>query len=100
MYRPVVSPEYAPPECLHLMKQCWAEAAEQRPTFDEIFNQVNLLILILSIIILILSNINIIKITSLRLRSPYIVEGAPYKGKGHSSFKSDPGLALRFLSLE
>ncbi|XP_026645152.1 retinal guanylyl cyclase 2 [Microtus ochrogaster] len=39
VYRPVVSPEYAPPECLHLMKQCWAEAAEQRPTFDEIFNQ-------------------------------------------------------------
>ncbi|XP_062039754.1 retinal guanylyl cyclase 2 [Lepus europaeus] len=39
VYRPVVSPEYAPPECLQLMKQCWAEAAEQRPTFDEIFNQ-------------------------------------------------------------
>ncbi|XP_073918565.1 retinal guanylyl cyclase 2 [Castor canadensis] len=39
VYRPVVSPEYAPSECLQLMKQCWAEAAEQRPTFDEIFNQ-------------------------------------------------------------
>nr|XP_048284486.1 retinal guanylyl cyclase 2 [Myodes glareolus] len=39
VYRPVVSPEYAPPECLQLMKLCWAEAAEQRPTFDEIFNQ-------------------------------------------------------------
>ncbi|XP_052027131.1 retinal guanylyl cyclase 2 [Apodemus sylvaticus] len=39
VYRPVVSPEYAPPECLQLMKQCWAEASEQRPTFDEIFNQ-------------------------------------------------------------
>ncbi|XP_004685756.1 PREDICTED: retinal guanylyl cyclase 2 [Condylura cristata] len=39
VYRPVVSPEYAPPECLQLMKHCWAEAAEQRPTFDEIFNQ-------------------------------------------------------------
>ncbi|XP_040855723.1 retinal guanylyl cyclase 2 [Ochotona curzoniae] len=39
VYRPVVSPEYAPPECLQLMKQCWAEAAEQRPTFDEIFSQ-------------------------------------------------------------
>ncbi|XP_004590239.2 retinal guanylyl cyclase 2 [Ochotona princeps] len=37
VYRPVVSPEYAPPECLQLMKQCWA--AEQRPTFDEIFSQ-------------------------------------------------------------
>ncbi|XP_066106127.1 retinal guanylyl cyclase 2 isoform X4 [Saccopteryx bilineata] len=39
VYRPVVPPEHAPPECLQLMKQCWAEAAEQRPTFDEIFNQ-------------------------------------------------------------
>ncbi|XP_075395340.1 retinal guanylyl cyclase 2 [Tenrec ecaudatus] len=37
--RPVVPPEFAPPECLQLMKQCWAEAADQRPTFDEIFNQ-------------------------------------------------------------
>lgn len=48
VYRPVVPPEYAPPECLQLMKQCWAEAAEQWPTFDEIFNQVrNLWILAL-----------------------------------------------------
>ncbi|XP_008071181.1 retinal guanylyl cyclase 2 [Carlito syrichta] len=39
VYRPVVPPEHAPPECLQLMKQCWAEAEEQRPTFDEIFNQ-------------------------------------------------------------
>ncbi|XP_046529995.1 retinal guanylyl cyclase 2 [Equus asinus] len=39
VYRPVVPPEYAPPECLQLMQQCWAESAEQRPTFDEIFNQ-------------------------------------------------------------
>ncbi|XP_016015890.1 retinal guanylyl cyclase 2 isoform X1 [Rousettus aegyptiacus] len=39
VYRPVVPLEHAPPECLQLMKQCWAEAAEQRPTFDEIFNQ-------------------------------------------------------------
>ena len=43
VYRPVVPPEYAPAECLQLMKQCWAEAAEQRPTFDEIFNQVSTL---------------------------------------------------------
>lgn len=43
VYRPVVPPEHAPPECLQLMKQCWAEAAEQRPTFDEIFNQVRTL---------------------------------------------------------
>ncbi|XP_060230637.1 retinal guanylyl cyclase 2 [Meriones unguiculatus] len=39
VYRPVVAPEYAPAECLQMMKHCWAEAAEQRPTFDEIFNQ-------------------------------------------------------------
>ncbi|XP_032330636.1 retinal guanylyl cyclase 2 isoform X3 [Camelus ferus] len=39
VYRPVVPPEHAPPECLQLMKQCWAEAAEQRPSFDEIFDQ-------------------------------------------------------------
>ncbi|XP_049728091.1 retinal guanylyl cyclase 2 [Elephas maximus indicus] len=37
--RPVVPPEFAPPECLQLMKHCWAESTEQRPTFDEIFNQ-------------------------------------------------------------
>lgn len=46
-YRPVVSPEYAPPECLQLMKQCWAEAVEQRPTFDDIFNQVKTLWILL-----------------------------------------------------
>ncbi|XP_007534431.2 retinal guanylyl cyclase 2 [Erinaceus europaeus] len=39
VYRPVVPLEYAPPECLQLMKHCWAEDAEQRPTFNEIFNQ-------------------------------------------------------------
>ncbi|XP_062940185.1 retinal guanylyl cyclase 2 [Cynocephalus volans] len=39
VYRPVVPPEHAPPECLQLMRQCWTEAAEQRPSFDEIFNQ-------------------------------------------------------------
>lgn len=39
VYRPEVPLEYAPPECLQLMKHCWAEAAEQRPTFDEIFKQ-------------------------------------------------------------
>ncbi|KAM5291003.1 LOW QUALITY PROTEIN: retinal guanylyl cyclase 2, partial [Glossophaga mutica] len=40
VYRPVVPPKHTPLECLQLMKQCWAKAAEQRPTFDEIFNQV------------------------------------------------------------
>uniref|UniRef100_G1P6M2 guanylate cyclase n=1 Tax=Myotis lucifugus TaxID=59463 RepID=G1P6M2_MYOLU len=40
VYRPVAPPERAPPECLQLMKKCWAEAAEQRPTFDlNTFNQ-------------------------------------------------------------
>ncbi|KAM5197105.1 LOW QUALITY PROTEIN: retinal guanylyl cyclase 2 [Hipposideros larvatus] len=39
VFRPVVPPEHDPPECLQLMKQCWAEGTEQRPSFHEIFNQ-------------------------------------------------------------
>lgn len=38
--RPVVSPDYAPMECIQLMKQCWNEQPEKRPTFEEIFDQV------------------------------------------------------------
>lgn len=38
--RPVVSPDYAPLECIQLMKQCWNEQPEKRPSFDEIFDQV------------------------------------------------------------
>ncbi|XP_051572013.1 retinal guanylyl cyclase 2-like isoform X3 [Myxocyprinus asiaticus] len=39
MCRPIVSPDHAPMECIQLMKQCWNEQPERRPTFDEIFNQ-------------------------------------------------------------
>lgn len=38
--RPVVSPDYAPLECIQLMKQCWSEQPDKRPTFEEIFDQV------------------------------------------------------------
>uniref|UniRef100_A0A669AXZ7 Guanylate cyclase n=1 Tax=Oreochromis niloticus TaxID=8128 RepID=A0A669AXZ7_ORENI len=37
--RPVVSPDYAPMECIQLMKQCWNEQPDKRPAFDEIFDQ-------------------------------------------------------------
>uniref|UniRef100_A0A3Q3JWN1 Guanylate cyclase n=1 Tax=Monopterus albus TaxID=43700 RepID=A0A3Q3JWN1_MONAL len=37
--RPVVSPDYAPLECIQLMKQCWNEQPEKRPSFDDIFEQ-------------------------------------------------------------
>ncbi|XP_075448782.1 retinal guanylyl cyclase 2-like isoform X2 [Ascaphus truei] len=37
--RPTVAPDQAPYECIQLMKQCWSELAERRPTFDEIFDQ-------------------------------------------------------------
>lgn len=38
--RPVVSPDYAPMECIQLMKQCWTETPDKRPTFEDIFDQV------------------------------------------------------------
>ncbi|XP_026792730.3 retinal guanylyl cyclase 2 isoform X2 [Pangasianodon hypophthalmus] len=37
--RPTVSPDHAPLECIQLMKRCWNEQPERRPTFDEIFDQ-------------------------------------------------------------
>ncbi|XP_041635723.1 retinal guanylyl cyclase 2 [Cheilinus undulatus] len=37
--RPVVSPDYAPLECIQLMKQCWSEQPDKRPSFEEIFDQ-------------------------------------------------------------
>ncbi|KAI3375632.1 hypothetical protein L3Q82_003946 [Scortum barcoo] len=32
-------PDYAPLECIQLMKQCWNEQPDKRPSFDEIFDQ-------------------------------------------------------------
>lgn len=45
--RPVVSPDYAPLECIQLMKQCWSEQPDKRPAFDEIFDQVTWLLKLL-----------------------------------------------------
>ncbi|MCJ8740375.1 hypothetical protein PDJAM_G00058240 [Pangasius djambal] len=39
MCRPTVAPDQAPLECIQLMKQCWSEQPDRRPTFDEIFDQ-------------------------------------------------------------
>ncbi|KAL8191261.1 UNVERIFIED_CONTAM: hypothetical protein K2H54_070822, partial [Gekko kuhli] len=39
LFRPNVSLDSAPLECIQLMKQCWAEVPDRRPTFDEIFEQ-------------------------------------------------------------
>ncbi|XP_041919632.1 retinal guanylyl cyclase 2 [Alosa sapidissima] len=43
MCRPTVAPDQAPLECIQLMKQCWSEHPERRPTFDEIFDQFKLI---------------------------------------------------------
>lgn len=40
MCRPTVAPDQAPLECIQLMKQCWSEQPDRRPSFDEIFDQV------------------------------------------------------------
>ncbi|XP_067841462.1 retinal guanylyl cyclase 2 isoform X1 [Heptranchias perlo] len=39
MCRPTVSPDQAPLECIQLMKHCWSELPERRPTFNEIFDR-------------------------------------------------------------
>lgn len=38
--RPNIAPELAPLECIQVMKQCWGEAPERRPTFEEVFHKV------------------------------------------------------------
>ncbi|XP_035291035.1 retinal guanylyl cyclase 2-like [Anguilla anguilla] len=37
--RPTVAPDQAPLECIQLMKQCWSEQPDRRPTFEEIFDR-------------------------------------------------------------
>ncbi|XP_015281516.1 PREDICTED: retinal guanylyl cyclase 2, partial [Gekko japonicus] len=39
LFRPNVPLDSAPLECIQLMKQCWAEVPDRRPSFDEIFEQ-------------------------------------------------------------
>ncbi|XP_044059250.1 retinal guanylyl cyclase 2 isoform X1 [Siniperca chuatsi] len=43
MCRPTVAPDQAPLECIQLMKQCWSELPERRPTFEEIFDRFKLI---------------------------------------------------------
>ncbi|KAL2096445.1 hypothetical protein ACEWY4_008593 [Coilia grayii] len=43
MCRPTVAPDQAPLECIQLMKQCWSEQPDRRPTFNEIFDQFKLI---------------------------------------------------------
>ncbi|KAM6093570.1 retinal guanylyl cyclase 2 [Chlamydotis macqueenii] len=37
--RPNIAPELAPLECIQVMKQCWGEAPERRPSFEEVFHK-------------------------------------------------------------
>lgn len=38
--RPLVSMDQAPMECIQLMKQCWAEQPDLRPSMDRTFDLV------------------------------------------------------------
>ncbi|XP_051900501.1 retinal guanylyl cyclase 2-like [Pristis pectinata] len=37
--RPSVSVDQAPVECVQIMRQCWSEQPDRRPTFEQIFDQ-------------------------------------------------------------
>ncbi|KAM9700059.1 retinal guanylyl cyclase 2-like isoform 1-T2 [Menidia menidia] len=39
LFRPIVSVDEAPAECLNLMNDCWNEDQNKRPSFDDIFKQ-------------------------------------------------------------
>ncbi|KAG5336663.1 GUC2F cyclase, partial [Acromyrmex charruanus] len=38
LIRPSVSKGAAPPEAINIMRQCWAETAEMRPDFDDVYD--------------------------------------------------------------
>ncbi|XP_069748930.1 retinal guanylyl cyclase 2-like isoform X2 [Narcine bancroftii] len=38
LLRPIITSDQAPMECIQLMKQCWNELPERRPSFDEVFD--------------------------------------------------------------
>src|SRR4051812_31657618 len=42
LLRPSVSKQVAPPEYINSMKQCWAEQAETRPSFNDLSQSVKL----------------------------------------------------------
>lgn len=43
LLRPSVSKQAAPPEYINSMKQCWAEQAETRPSFNDLAQSIKLL---------------------------------------------------------
>jgi guanylate cyclase 2F len=43
LLRPSVSKQVAPPEYINSMKQCWAEQAETRPSFNDLAQSIKLL---------------------------------------------------------
>ncbi|XP_043560913.1 retinal guanylyl cyclase 2-like isoform X2 [Chiloscyllium plagiosum] len=38
LLRPIITQDHAPMECIQLMRQCWNEIPERRPSFDEVFD--------------------------------------------------------------
>nr|AYD91330.1 retinal guanylyl cyclase 2 GC-F [Carcharhinus amblyrhynchos] len=38
LFRPIITPDHAPIECIQLMRQCWNEIPERRPCCDEVFD--------------------------------------------------------------